>query len=107
MQRISHSNFATVVNSKKAAVVHFDAAWNTYRAQVRQAMLDAERDLGGYVAFAEADCDAEPELAASIPVQNVPFLAYFRDGMYVGGRVGAFPDIRREVEHVLRGERVK
>jgi thioredoxin-like negative regulator of GroEL len=107
MRLINRAEFSTVISSKQAAVVHFDAPWNMYRAGVRQAMLDAEHAFGDRVTFAEVDCDVEGELSRSFPVPNVPFLAYFLNGRYMGGKVGALPDIARQLQRVLRGERIE
>jgi thioredoxin-like negative regulator of GroEL len=67
-------------------------------------MLEAEEALVDQVNFGEVDCDRDRELAKSIPVLNVPTVAYYRDGGLIVALIGAQQNIRARLERVLRGE---
>jgi thioredoxin-like negative regulator of GroEL len=105
MQRLSSEQFKSFVEAKDAAVVHFDAEWDgQYRAVMRRQMRDAERSLSDQVNFGEVDCTSNPELAKSIPILNVPAVAYYADGKLIAVLIGTKQDIRACLERILRGE---
>jgi thioredoxin-like negative regulator of GroEL len=70
-------------------------------------MADAEQVLGGRVNCGEVDCDSDPELAKSIPILNVPSVAYYRDGKLVGALIGAGQNVRLHLERVLGGDTIR
>ena len=105
MRQLTGENFHCAVSAKSAAAIHFDAAWDVaYRPVVRQTMLDAERVLGDRVTFAEVDCDREVELARSIPVLNVPLVAYYREGKLIAALTGADQNVLARLERLLRNQ---
>jgi hypothetical protein len=63
-------------------------------------------ELGHRANFGEVDSDTDPELAKSIPVPNVPLVAYYRDGKLIGALVGAGQDVRAQIERTLLGEAI-
>jgi len=67
-------------------------------------MADAEQVLADRVNSGEVDSDRDPELAKSIPILNVPQVAYYRDGKLVGALIGAGQNVRVHLERVLRGD---
>jgi hypothetical protein len=69
-------------------------------------MLDAQAALGGQVNLAEIDCDENAELARSIPVPNIPLVAYYRNGKLVAALVGGYQNVLARLERVLRGETI-
>jgi thioredoxin-like negative regulator of GroEL len=69
-------------------------------------MLEAETDFGEQASFAEIDCDANVKFSKSIPVLNVPLVAYYRDGKLVAALIGADQNVRARMERVLRGEKI-
>jgi thioredoxin-like negative regulator of GroEL len=104
MRMLTRDEFQGFLLAKPVAVVHFDAGWDVgYRPFMRREMLEAERKFGTQVSFAEVDCDAELELSKSIPISNVPLVAYYRDGQLVARLIGR-QDVAARVERVLRGE---
>jgi hypothetical protein len=86
-------------------VIHFDANWDAkHRAITRDSMADAERVLAERVNFGEVDCD--PKLAKSIPILNVPSVAYYRDGKRIGTLIGANQSVGFNLERVPGGESI-
>jgi len=108
MRLLTHADIAPFLVEKSAAAIHFDANWDAkYRAVTRSAMADAERVLADRVNFGEVDCGNDPELAQSIPILNVPSVAYYRDGKLVGALIGADQNVRLHLECVLRGDPIR
>ena len=107
MQLLTSEDVPAFLASTPAAALHFDADWDAkYREQVRRSMLEAEAALGGQAGFAEIDCDANAELSKSIPVLNVPLVAYYRGGKLVAALIGADQNVRARMERVLRGQNI-
>ena len=102
MQLLTQADFDAFVSAKPAAAIHFDTVWDvSYRTSMRNTMKYAEQMLGENVNFGEVDCDKSPELAGSIPVLNVPLVAYYRDGKLVASVIGANQDVRENLEGIL------
>lgn len=105
MQQLTSSDFDFFITAKPAAVILFDAEWDVeYRPIARKRMLQAQELLGQSASFGEADCDSHPELVKSIPVMNVPLVAYFRNGKLVAALIGVHQNVKARLERVLRGE---
>lgn len=108
MRLVTQTGIAVFLAEKPAVAIHFDANWDVkYRAIIRSAMADAERVLADRVNFGEVDCDRDPELAKSIPILNVPSVAYYRDGKLVGALIGAGQNVRVHLDRVLRGDPIR
>lgn len=107
MRFLSPKDVPAFVAAKPAAALHFDADWDAkYREQVRRSMLEAATAFGEQASFAEIDCDANVKFSNSIPVLNVPLVAYYRDGKLVAALVGADQNVRARIQRVLRGEKI-
>ena len=107
MRLLTGTEVEAFIAAKPAAAIHFDAEWDTnYRTIVRRKMEEAEQALGEQVNFGEVDCDLAPELAKSVPVLNVPSVAYYRKGVLIGALVGTEQDVRGGLERILRGEAI-
>jgi thioredoxin-like negative regulator of GroEL len=107
MQLLSSEEFKSFVEAKPAAAVHFDAEWDSrYRPVVHRRMLDAEEALADQVNFGEVHCESNPELAKSVPILNVPSVAYYRNGTLIAALIGAEQNVRARLERVLRGESI-
>jgi thioredoxin-like negative regulator of GroEL len=105
MRLITTAEFEQFVCAKRAAAVHFDAEWDAgYRRATRVRMLAAERVLADVVNFGEVDVDKDLALAKSIPVSNVPLVAYYLDGQLVAALIGTAQNVLGRLERVLRGE---
>jgi len=108
MRFLKQADIASFLAEKPAAAIHFDADWNAeYRAVMRSAMADAERALAERVNFGEVDCDIDPELTKSIPIINVPSVAYYWDGMLIDALIGANQNVRLHLERILRGDPIR
>jgi len=107
MRLLTSTDFQSFVEAKQAAAVHFDAEWDfAYRPVLRRRMREAEEVLADRVNFGEVDCDRSLDLAKSIPIPNVPLVAYYRNGELVAALIGAEQDVRARMERVLRGESI-
>ena len=107
MVPLDSQQFESFIAAKSAAAVHFDAEWNSsYRAVTRLQMQKAETSLSEQVNFGEADCDANPELAKSIRLLNLPSVAYYKGGKLVAVLIGAQQNVRARLERLLRGESI-
>jgi thioredoxin-like negative regulator of GroEL len=107
MRLLTGTEVEAFIAAKPAAAIHFDAEWDTnYRTIVRRKMEEAEQVLGEQVNFGEVDCDLAPELAKSVPVLNVPSVAYYRKGVLIAALVGTEQDVRGGLERILRGEAI-
>ena len=107
MRLLTSTNFQSFVEAKQAAAVHFDAEWDfAYRPVLQRRMLEAEKLLADRVNFGEVDCDRNLDLAKSIPIPNVPLVAYYRNGELVAALIGAEQNVRARIERVLRGESI-
>jgi thioredoxin-like negative regulator of GroEL len=105
MQLLNPANYDSFVAAKATAVVHFDAEWDVSgRAVTRGKMAEAEQALGEQVNFGEVDCDRDTELARSIPVLNIPMVAYYRRGKLVAAIGGARQNVRGRLELVMRDQ---
>jgi thioredoxin-like negative regulator of GroEL len=99
--------FGSFVAAKSAAVVHFDAEWDAAnRTITRQQIRDAEASLSDRVNFCEVDCDQNPDIAKSIPIINVPSVAYYAQGKLIAVVVGTTQDIRVRLERILSGQSI-
>jgi thioredoxin-like negative regulator of GroEL len=108
MRVLTQADIASFLAEKPAAAIHFDANWDAkYRAVTRSAMTDAEQVFADRANFGEVDCDNDPELAKSIPILNVPSVAYYRDGKRVGASIGAAQNVRLRLARVLRGDPIR
>jgi thioredoxin-like negative regulator of GroEL len=107
MRLLTSDELPDFVAAKAAAAIHFDAEWDFHlRDQTRRTMLEAEQALGDRANFGEIDVDKELALAKSIPVCNVPLVAYYRDGELVAALIGTAQNVRARLERVLRGESI-
>jgi thioredoxin-like negative regulator of GroEL len=107
IRQLSSDQYVAFVAEKSVAAVHFDADWDTaYRPPTRQRMREAAEALGERANFAEVGVDAEPDLARSIPLLNIPTVAYYRDGKLVAALIGSGQNVQERVERLLRGESI-
>ena len=107
MRLLTATEVEAFIEAKPVAAIHFDAEWDTnYRTIGRRKMEEAEQALGELVNFGEVDCDLAPKLAKSVPVLNVPSVAYYRNGVLIAALVGTEQDVRGGVERILRGEAI-
>lgn len=103
MRLLTSTDFQAFVAAKPAAAIHFDAEWDvSYRAVLRERMLEAEEALANEANFGEVDCDRNLELAKSIPLLNVPAVAYYRNGKFVAVIGRAKQNVRAHLERLLR-----
>jgi len=100
---LNSEQYASFLAEKPAAAVHFDAVWDKVGERTRQSMMEAQEAFGQQVSFGEIDTDSNAALCRSIPLANVPLVAYYRDGKLVAALIGADQNVRHRVERVLNG----
>ena len=59
-----------------------------------------------WVNFGEVDCDEEPSLATSIPVLNVPTVAYYCGGRLFAAQISATQNVAARTQAMLDGIRI-
>jgi len=104
IRKLNSEQYTSFLAEKSVAAVHFDAEWDGYRKGVRASMIEAQEAFGDQVSFGEIDTDSNWELSRSIPVLNVPLVAYYRDGKLLAALIGADQNVRARVERVLNGQ---
>ena len=81
---LTSDTFSEFVRGNRFVVIHFWAAWNGHDAMM-QRLLESQtpEDLRASVSFARLDIapPAHHELCRQHNVLNVPFLAFYRDGL--------------------------
>lgn len=86
MARLSAPLFDTFVRSRPFAVVHFSASWNRHDELMRQALEQRiPPDVRDRIGFAELNTDLPEsyEFCKKLNITNLPFLAFYRDGLMV------------------------
>lgn len=105
IRKLNSEQYTDFLAERPVAVVHFDAEWDkVLRERTRRSMVVAQEAFGDQVSFGEIDADSNVALCRSIPVWNVPLVAYYRDGKLFAALIGAGQNVRLRVERVLRGD---
>jgi thioredoxin-like negative regulator of GroEL len=89
---LTNASFGEFIRLHEFVVVHFWAIWNNYDVQMKELIEShVPDDLSEVVAFASFDTDPEEyhEIVRQHRVLNLPFLAFYRDGLLVHSHTGA------------------
>ena len=88
---LTSATFSEFVRAHRFVVIHFWAAWNGYDP-VMQRLLESQipDDVRELVTLARLDIDlpAHHELCRQHNFRNVPFLAFYRDGLLIRSVTG-------------------
>ena len=88
---LTEASFSTFVRTHRYAVIHFWAAWNRHDQTMRE-MLEGQvpPDLRSRVAFGRLDIDSlqHGDICKQHKILNLPFLAFYRDGLPVNTLTG-------------------
>jgi hypothetical protein len=101
---LTHESFPAFVSRHHLVVVHFWAAWNGYDLEIKRCLEQrVPLDLCNRIAFGRLDVDPPEhwELCKQHQILNVPFLAFYRDGVFAEGLIGRHDDLV-VVEHLRR-----
>jgi hypothetical protein len=101
---LMHESFAPFVSTHRFAVVHFWALWNGYDVGMKHLLEQRlPADLRSQIEFGRLDVDTPENLEICVrhSVSNVPFLAFYRDGVLVETITGSCEE-RVIVEHLRR-----
>ena len=88
---LTHISFEEFVGGPKYALIHFWAAWNGYDVQMRNLIESHIPDeVSQPIAFGSLEIDPAEhhEICARHKLLNVPFLAFYRDGMLIRTTTG-------------------
>lgn len=91
---LTSDTFGEFIRTQRLAVIHFWAAWNGVDHMMR-GLLETRlpEGLQGQITFASFDIDvpAHEAICHRHNVLNVPFLAFYRDGVLVRSVTGMRP----------------
>ena len=106
IRRVSEDDYESFLREKEYAVVLFDAPWDLGPgALIRPLFEKAAGAFGGRVNFGEVNTD-EFMRVRSIPVLNVPTVAYYNAGQLIAALVGAQQDVTARTQAMLDGKRI-
>jgi hypothetical protein len=101
--RLTRDAYASFIRSEKLVAILFDApAWDKGGWAVMEPLL---RQAATELVEVAALGPAEREICHSIPVANVPCVAYYRDGQLVAGLIGIGQDVVSRVKRWPLGNR--
>ena len=106
MRIATRANFDSFIRSENVAVILLDASWTSRLGKAMKSLfVQAEHELGDLVAFGSVDVDVEGELCrASLPVGNVPAIAYFKGSSCVNIVIGLTQDIPGNIRKIMEGQ---
>ena len=86
MTEVTHALFQDFVRANRFVVIHFRADWNLYDAEMK-AILESQTPAGTGDPIALGTFDTEPaehhDICREHKIRNIPFLAFYRDGVLV------------------------
>ena len=105
MRIVTRANYEAFIRSRPVAVILLDANWTGRLGKAMKSLfIQAERELGDVVAFGVVDVNAEGDLSrSSLPVGNVPAIAYFNDASRVNIVIGLTQDISGNIRKLMEG----
>lgn len=105
IRTLTDDEFDSFVVENSLAVVMFDAPWDVGPGMaIRPSWEQAHERFAEYVAFGEVNTDLHRRSAASLRVENVPTVFYYRDSKLVQRVVGVH-EIRLRVKTLI-GQRL-
>ena len=97
MKKLSIKEYRTHITDKNAVVL-FDAEWDIGPGgAVRSKIKSVEETFKDSIFFGEVDVDKEQELASSVPILNVPSIAYYKEGVLQKVELGETQDIKQNI----------
>lgn len=89
MKELISSNFSQEVRrSDMPVLVDFYAGWCNPCRMLAPVMEQLAEEYAGRVKIAKLNVDQAPELAASLGIDSIPALLYFKNGQVKGASVG-------------------
>lgn len=91
-------NFSQMLNENRLVAVKYMADWcgNCKLFAPKFRRVSEEEGYAG-IAFLDVDAEANPEARKAAGVDNLPFLAVFKDGKLVEGAASSKEDYLREL----------
>jgi hypothetical protein len=107
--RLTRETHETFVRENRIAAVLFDApAWDIYHRIIRPHLDNTAEELGNFAGFGFVDTDDTTmwDICRSVPISNVPNVAYYKDGLLLASLVGVHQDIAGRVLALLEGRQI-
>jgi thioredoxin 1 len=103
---LTDENFEDEVeNGEGFTVVDFWAPWCGPCRLVGPIIEQLAEEYAGDVRFAKLNVDEAPAISQTFGIRSIPTIGFFRDGVAVGGVVGAYPkDALKEAIEKARTE---
>ncbi len=107
IRRVSDEGYESFLREKEYAVILFDATGDVGPGLlIRPRFERAARAFADRVNFGEVDCDEQSRVVTSIPVLNVPTVAYYKGGRLIAALVSAVQDVNARTGAMLDGKRI-
>ncbi len=107
IRAISADEFESFLRESEYAVVLFDASWNVASKEKFWPRFEAASETyTGRVVFGEIDCDISPQIARSIPIANLPAVAYYRHAGLITALIG-YQDVASLTEALVDGRPIR
>lgn len=102
-QKVTDSDFASVVNSDKPVLVDFWAAWCGPCKMMAPVLEELADEHGDKITVGKLDVDENPATAQQYGVMSIPTLILFKNGEVVKQLVGYRPknDLLAQLADVL------
>lgn len=86
----SIGEYESVTESKGVTVIHFWAEWNNYDTILKKILKELAIEFEEKVKFCSLNIDKEQfgDFLRSLPLLNIPTLAYFKNGNKIAFEVG-------------------
>lgn len=88
-QKVSDSNFATVIAENHAVMVDFWATWCGPCRMIAPIVDELSEEYAGKVFIGKCDVDDNTDAPMKYSIRNIPTLLFFKDGELVDRLVGA------------------
>ncbi|MDR3620979.1 MAG: protein disulfide isomerase family protein [Paludisphaera borealis] len=107
IRAISADEFESFLRESEYAVVLFDASWNAAsKEEFRPRFEAASETYADRVVFGEIDCDDSVEIARSVPIVNLPTVAYYRRGGLIAALVG-YQNVTSLAQALIEGKPIR
>jgi len=100
---VTDASFQTdVLDSEKPVLVDFWAEWCAPCKMIAPALEEISEELADKVTIAKIDITENTDVAASLGIQGIPYLAVYKGGKLVAERKGGAP--KNQLKAWLEGE---
>jgi thioredoxin-like negative regulator of GroEL len=101
VEELSDANYQNALKASDIVVVDVYASW-CGSCRLFAPLFQETAGQHGDMAFYKIDGEKNPDFASKIEIDNLPFVAVFHKGQYVGGRCTTKKDALEEMIKVIR-----